>query len=985
MVVSKGSAWLPGFVVAVLIVLLIPAAARADIGDYLGRSVTSLGFETEGQRLADPRLPPMVQTQVNQPLTVAAVRASVTHLFSTGRYEDVRVHATASGAGVGIVYELMPLHPVTGIAFTGITRVGGIDEGRLRRAIEDRFGATPRVARAAEIARLLEDQLRRIGYLEAKAVPATDIEHTLEEATLRFDVEPGARTHIGAVVVEGEAGIPKAELLDLLDVTPGAPYEPERLTAGITRYLENRRSRGFYAARALIEPVLSGDTHLANLTITATQGLHVRVVFKGDALPSNRRDELVPVAAEGSADEDLLEDSSLRIEEYLRAQGYRDAAAPYTSETQSGELLVTFTVKRGPQYRVASVDISGSSSEAAALGARLRIRAGQPFSSAVLDADLAAIEDIYRRDGYGAVKADASINPEAATSDQVVPVAVGITIEENVRTLVSSVSIRGNTSLAEADLLAPLGLKPGQPFFVTQLAVDRDAIQLAYANRGFQSVSVESRPRIGADGRNADVEFTVHEGPRVFVEHVLIVGNKRTRTETIERELQFKPGDPLGLAAISETQRRLAALGLFRRANITELGHGDESRRDVLVTLEEAPVTTIGYGGGLQARQRPRRTVQGGDVATEELEFAPRAFFEVGRRNLFGKNRSINLFTRISLRQRDSIDPNIDGTGINFNEYRVLGTFREPRVFGTTADAFLTGAVEQQSRASFNFARRAFSAEVGRRLTPIVSLSGNYQVQRTELFDERVNPADRLLVDRLFPQLLLSSVSLSAIRDTRDDPLEPTRGHYTSANGQVAARGIGSEVGFAKSFLTAQMFRIVPGTRRVVFAGNARLGTAVGFRRDVQLTDQDNEPVFDESGQPVLIRVSDLPASERFFAGGDTTVRGFILDRLGTPETIDKDGFPLGGNAMVILNAELRVPVRGGLGVVGFLDTGNVFSRTSRVELGELRGAVGFGIRYKSPVGPIRFDLGFKLSRQEIVPGVREGLTAVHISLGQAF
>jgi outer membrane protein assembly factor BamA len=341
----------PAGVLVALLVALLPAAARADVGDYIGKPVTALAFETEGHRLSDSRLPPMVETQVNQPLTVAAVRASVTHLFSTGRYEDVRVHATGSPSGVEIVYELMPLHPVTGIAFTGIKSVGGIDEGRLRRAVADRFGATPRAARAVDIARLLEDQLHLMGYLEARAVPATDIEHTLEEATLRFDVEPGSRTHIGSVTVDGDAGIPKEELLDLLDVAPGAPYEPERLTTGITRYLENRRSHGFYAARAVISPVLTGETHLADLTITAAEGLHVRVVFNGDPLPSNRRNELVPVAAEGSVDEDLLEDSSIRIEEYLRAQGYRDAAAPYTSETQRAERVVTFTVKRGPQYR----------------------------------------------------------------------------------------------------------------------------------------------------------------------------------------------------------------------------------------------------------------------------------------------------------------------------------------------------------------------------------------------------------------------------------------------------------------------------------------------------------------------------------------------------------------------------------------------------------------------------------------------------------
>ena len=86
----------------------------------------------------------------------------------------------------------------------------------------------------------------------------------------------------------------------------------------------------------------------------------------------------------------------------------------------------------------------------------------------------------------------------------------------------------------------------------------------------------------------------------MFVDHVLIVGNVRTSNETIERELQLKPGDPLGLAAVNESQRRLASLGLFRRARITELRIGDETKRDLLVTIEEAPATTVWYGGGFE-------------------------------------------------------------------------------------------------------------------------------------------------------------------------------------------------------------------------------------------------------------------------------------------------------------------------------------------------------------------------------------------------
>jgi outer membrane protein insertion porin family len=450
------------------------------------------------------------------------------------------------------------------------------------------------------------------------------------------------------------------------------------------------------------------------------------------------------------------------------------------------------------------------------------------------------------------------------------------------------------------------------------------------------------------------VTFAIREGPQVFVDHVLIVGNVRTKTATVERELQVKAGDPFSLSAINDSQRRLTSLGLFRRARITELRHGAESRRDLLVTIEEAPPTTIGYGGGVEVGRIVTAAEDGG-VAQERFDVAPRAFFEIGRRNVFGKNRSVNLFSSISLHSQDSAST---------AEYRVVGTFREPHVFNTAADAFVNTTFEQQRRSSFNFSRRSLSADVARKVTRIVSVTGSYQLQRTEVFNERLSPSDQLLIDRTFPQFRLSSFSTSLIRDTRNDAVDPSAGVYASASGQLAGKAIGSQLGFVKSFFTAQLFRVIPGTNRIVFAGNARLGTATGFTTEGQ-----------------------LPQSERFYAGGDTTIRGFALDRVGSrhvpalpTDTLDADLLPVGGNGLIIFNAELRAPVSGGLGVVGFLDSGNVFSRVAGIDVGELRSAVGGGVRYKSPFGPIRFDLGFKVNRQ-----AGEGLTAWFVSFGQAF
>jgi outer membrane protein assembly complex protein YaeT len=493
------------------------------------------------------------------------------------------------------------------------------------------------------------------------------------------------------------------------------------------------------------------------------------------------------------------------------------------------------------------------------------------------------------------------------------------------------------------------------------LAVDRDAIELTYQNLGYENARVDAKPQFREDRTRADIRFEVQEGPRVFVDQVLIVGNVRTSTETIERELKVKSGDPFSLAAINEGQRRLTALGLFRRARITEVRHGGESVRDLLVTVEEAPPTTIHYGGGLEGALRSVASDTG--VAENRFELAPRASFEVGRRNLFGKNRSVNLFTSVSLHPQNLNQTGSLGVGYPLTEYQVVGTFREPHLLDTAVDAFLNATVEQQFRSSFNYARRSLSADLARRLASKFLITGNYQLQRTRVFDLQALSADQLPIDRLFPQFRLSSFSGTIIRDTRDDTVDPHAGEYTSANAQLAGRAIGSEVGFVKSFFTTQLFHTLPRTRRIVFAGDARLGLANGFANP-----------FNPQGQ--------LPASERFFAGGDSgPMRGFAFDQLGVRgETIDQNGFAIGGNGLVIFNAELRAPVAGGLGAVGFVDTGNVFARVADIDVTQMRTAVGGGIRYKSPLGPLRVDIGFKVHP---LPG--EGRAAWFVSFGQAF
>ena len=957
---------------------LTPKVLFAAVSDYIGKPVAAVHLMREGRESFDASLLQVVETDVGEPLSMVAVRESIAHLYSLGLFEDVQVDATVDASGVTLRYQLIPIHPITQVHFAGETSAPGIDTGQLRRALTDRFGVTPPSGRTTEMVRVITEALAERGYRRAHATSSIDVQHDRERATLTLTLNPGTRTVLGPVNVVGTPAQPRDEFLRRVGLVAGAPFEREALTARIDRYVDERRRSGYYEAKVVPTVTFSDDERIANVTVTVDPGPHVKVVFAGDPLPQDVRNELVPVQREGSVDEDLLEDSTGRIEEYLRNLGYRDARAPHTRERSDGELIVTFTIHRGPDYRVSSVQVAGNTAIATAeFESALRLRDGQPYSDSRLDADASAIEEFYRRRGYAGAKVNPTATPQstpnAANPPAVVSVDIRLDVLEGAQTFVDSVEFIGASSIVESDLRAAVRLQPGVPYVPGQLAADRDALTALYADRGYENVTVTPTPAFNADNTRVRLTFAVREGPQIFVDHVLIAGNVRTATTAIERELQIASGDPLSLSKINDAQRRLLGLGLFRRARIDELRHGDETRRDLLVTVEESPPTTVSYGFGGEGRLLQVAQEENGGASAPRLQVAPRTFAQYTRRNLFGKAQSITLFGSVS------VPLNQTTASGGLPEYQAIGTYREPRLFDTPTDGLLNLTFEQQIRSSFTFRRALFTAQAARRITKTISVTGAYVLQRTELLVVNVaNEGDIQLIHRLFSDepLRLSGFTASAIRDTRNDQANPSAGQYLSVTGQIDAEALGSEVGFIKSFFRAQTFHLLPRTNGVVFAANVSFGLGSEFNLD-----------------------NPIPEPERFFAGGDTTNRGFALDALGVrhqvpnpqTDTIDPNGFPIGGNASLIMNGELRVPVAGGLSVVGFTDIGQVFQRASQLNLAELRSAVGFGVRYQSPFGPLRIDLGFKTKVNTFLCGTEgpqlcpETRPAIHISFGQAF
>lgn len=945
----------------------------ADAVDRLaGRTVTAIRFDVEGRRTEAPDLLALLEVVRDRPLDLAALRASLMQLHGAGRFDDIRVRGVASGTGVELVFDLVPRHPVDRVTFAGVQ---GLPATELERELVQRFNGPPRGSQADAAARFVERALGERGYRQARARPLIQTAHDPDRATLVLTVEMGPLTVIRSAKVEGRSPMTDAELLKRAGVVVGQPYRSRDIDTRLDAVLEDLRARGYYEATVShARDVVSDDGRSADVVIVVDAAAPITLRFIGDPLPGKAAD-LVPMTREGSADNDLLEDSVRRIEAALRRQGYWKGRASFATEVTASAKVITFTVARGARYRFERLDVSGHALLTTdAILKMVGLERDALFDESSLGRGVAALREVYQQQGYAAATITATTTAVPAARPDADPrVVARIVIDEGVQTRVGDVAVSGAVRISPADVLAVMRLKRDAPYVPGLVPGDREAIKQRYDERGYGSATVEVRVRLNDDRTRAAIQVdVVTEGPLTVLDHVIIAGNRRVSEETIRAVVGLKPGDPLGMNARQALQQRLSAMGFFRRVQITEAPHtGGETGTDLIITVDESPTTTVTYGGGLEAGLRARSVfTDSGDLSTvDKFEVAPRASFEISRNNLWGKNRSVSLNAGVSLRPIDAPDePSRDGKCCGFSEYRLDGSFRERTLFGWNANGLASVAFEQAIRNSFTFSRQNGSLQMLRilpRLPGRSSFIAGYSLERVRLYNVRIDSRDQLLVDRLFPQVRLSLLSSSVSVDTRNDQLSPSDGALGSVDANLAMRSIGSQVGFAKMFVQGFAYRRWPDAPRMVLAGGVRLGLVRGFSQTID-------------GQDVEL----VPASQRFFAGGSTTVRGYQQDRLGTPQLLDGNGLSVGGNGLLILNAEIRTAITREIGIATFVDAGNVFPRVSDMHFGDMRTSLGAGIRYRSPLGPLRVDIGWKLGALRSTDSRR---WEFHFSIGEAF
>lgn len=843
-----------------------------------------------------------------RPLDPEAVRHTVELMYATGEFEDVlvEVQRPPSGKGIDVVFRPRPAPLLVNVRVEGDHVLSG---GALRRAARLREGEPLWPARLERAGRDAALELARRGHLEA--LVRVEAVRVSGGADAVFHVKAGPKVHVGSVSVTGVQGLPLPFLQDLVRPRAGETFRrdvAEKARAAMRRRLA--RSGRWRAAVNLLERYAPSSARVT-LVFHVVAGPPMDVEVRGARVPGGVLDDVRELLREGAVGRDALEAGGERLESYLRRQGHREARVrPRTESSVAGETVV-YDAEPGPRATVGSVAIGGAD-EGLLVG--LATRVGDPVRDSDLATDARTLTRRLEESGHF----EAEVEPDVPEGGGALPVV--FLARPGPRALVGEVTVDGPPLPLSAGAGGPpaLAIRPGMPYRVRDLATSRETLLSAWRRAGYLDARVDPHPVFAADRTRVDVRFAVEPGPRTLVEDVVLAGLRKTRETTVTRELTLRRGEPFSFERVLESQRRLLGLGIFERVGISELDPQRERRRDVVVTVHEAPRTTVSWGVGYSEQDRLRGSV------------------EVTRRNLSGLGRTASVFARGS-----------------FRGSRFLLNLREPWLFGRRLDSFLNAFWEEEDRTSFDYTRKGGILQVGRQVNDRTSLLFRYLYQGTNVFNIEIPPEE---IDRQFRTYTVSGPAASVVWDSRDDPLEPHRGSFLGADLQLSLDALGG-ASFLKGYFQASSVR--PLRSDLLFVVSSRVGLASTF-----------------GDSPAL-----LPLPERYFAGGDYGPRGFPVDEVG-PKFVRADGevFPTGGNALLLGGAELRYNLTRSFQLATFLDVGNVYPEVGDLSLSDLRSSAGLGVRYMTPIGPVRLDWGYVLDHR---PG--EKRSRFHLTIGHAF
>jgi outer membrane protein assembly complex protein YaeT len=799
-----------------------------------------------------------------------------------------------------------------------------------------------------------DDQIWMATYDVTRRFQTRAVRH--EDNTFRFDFRhdirrggtpeprrvPRVRPELIAIAVPEDAPLPPQELRNLLGVSEGDDFDYFAVRNGVEDIEERLREAGWAQSRVHLEREMEAGG--VRLGLRITRGPQVDFVYAGATPPQKIQEEVRVQWHRGVFDAQRTDDAAETLIEWLMRDDYLQAKVTARVDESSAERRrVRFDINPGPRSSQVLLEFQGASAipadELDQVISEQKLER-QLFTDPTVVTEL--LQRLYREQGYLNAEVE-----EPRYEFQGAVARVIIEVREGPRFTVNDVTFNGLSALDRTDLTAALPVVPGDPFLPAAAENALQHIRNQYWARGYNDVRAAYQLTIDRVGGRTGVAFTVDEGRQSIVSEIRIAGNDKTTERLVREQITVAPDEPLDLQALSRSRKNLYDSGAF---SIVDL-----SRDTVVETMPSgnADANVIGALTGVEPPQKPVivevavREVQPFQLrygASFDTEGKLGGIFDASVHNVFGKARVAGIASRYDSQVREG------------RFYMSQPTLRHWPI-QTTASLYYREERNPETSISdaFNVDRRGASIQQERRLKNDFVWNYGYRFERARTYDPLgVDPEEFTKV---------SPLSSAFVRETRDDILDATRGSFSSHSFSFSPKWLGSDDTYLKYL--GQYFQYIPLQPerrrrfsneiirpRFVFATGVRIGLSKGMG------------VF-------------VPTSERFYAGGSTTIRGFEQNALGP---VGVNGKPIGGDALFILNNELRFPLISIVDGVGFVDAGNVFQRTKDFSFTDLRKTAGVGVRLRTKWVLVRGDYGFVLDRRAGEPRGR-----FYFSIGQAF
>ena len=963
-----------------------PGAASPGLRAWANLTVAAIRFRGVEASDLDP-LPGQLELQPGMKLDAEKVRDSLRRLYSTGLYQTIEVAGTRSGDTVTIIFSGKPRF------FIGRVLVNGVKSDRLTSQFINASKLNPGTvyseAKAEQGVDLIQQSLQENGYYQATVSKSTKVDAPNSQVDVIYEIVQGKQARVGDVKVEGDSGMTVKAFRKKGKLKANSKVNRDTVSRALSRLRKQYQKKQRLEANVNLQskqyqpPV----NHL-DYNFGANQGPIVTVEVDGAKMSKGTIKRLIPVYEEGAVDDDLLNEGNRNLRDYYQRQGYFDVKISHDRKVQTPQRSeIDYHVQRGVKHRVTSVTVSGNKYFSTDIIAdRLSVHKADIFqrnglySQQLVTSDINSITALYQGSGFSNVK----ITPVVKDTDEapggadlkLALLTVDYAIDEGQQQRVGTYAIHGATQVPVATLTPLLNTQVGQPYSSANVSGDRDTILGYYLSHGFDHAEVNVTQQ--TDSKNAalvNINVNIAEGDQIFVKNVLISGLHYTRPKTVDGLISVHPGDPLDQTALLNTQRRLYDLALFNEVNTAvQNPNGDELKKNVLLQFTEAKRWDINYGFGFEAQTgtpqtnclNPTTLIQRGINPSTyncggKFGVSPAVLFDVTRTNLRGTNQSITIRTAY-------------GT----LEQRATATFLNPHVLGLPKfDLSLTGGyISAQDVTTYAASRLEGSFRLTERPNRFNTLIYEFTYRRVKVDQNSIQISPNLIP--LYSQpVRVGGPGITWVRDTRDNPLDAHRGTYNTVQDFFAYSAFGSQANFNRIDMTNSSYYAV-GKKKWVIARSTRYGQERGFG----------------SGSYLFI-----PLPEKLYAGGAQSIRGFPINQAGPRD--QTTGYPIGGAGVFVNTTELRLPyptlpyVGNSLGFVLFHDMGNVFNTSSDIWPSFLRVTqpnvqtcknltvtppttgtessgncsfnyfvhdIGLGLRYHTPIGPIRVDFSYTLN-----------------------